>query len=1124
MATDPAAPPVRRRTIQWILIAVAAGVATYTVIGFWGVPWVLESYGARRLGEALQRPVKIDKAAFNPYAFTLRIQGLAIDEPDGQPLVRLQELFTDLALTDSLGGVPTVARLDLVGPEIHLTRLADGRINLALLGPAATDEPGANKAPGAAPKFKLTAFTLDQGRVVFRDETAGGFQTTLSPVTAALSNLTTEPGQQAACTLSLVTEAGEKLALDGRLTLAELALEGRLALSGISLAKYAPYYRGYVGFEKAGGRLDVDLAYRHDQGQTRIDPLSATLSDLALDDPRTAETLAGLARLKIDGARMDSATRQVTVDQVDIQGLAATARRDAQGRIDLAALLAPPPDGRPTSAPEAAVAAPETPAPVPPAGEGPAAPVQSPAWKISVARVTLAAGPLEFQDAAGKEPARAVLETLNATLGPIDAGSQGVRIADLGVEIRNLVVADPAGERRWVAIPRLALKDTSVDTAQGQVQAGRLEIDGTRIQARRLADGRLDLAGLFTPPASKDGPAPADAGGGPAWVVSLATLALADHGLRFEDQVPKPAAVLTLEELALQVDGLTTAADAAPRIELTGRVNQKGALSLSGTATLSPLSAELAVKLQDLAIEPFQPYFQDQVQMTVRQGQIGADGRLSLALPPDGPPRIRYRGKASVARLAAVDRRQKREFLRWKHLFVEGVDIRTEPMQIQVGRVALSDYYARVIIGPDGSLNLAEAFRGQDPAPQKAPAAKAAKSPPVPVRVDEVTLQGGQVDFSDLLTKPNFETRMVKLGGRISGLSSQASRHAAVLIQGALENQSPLEISGRINPLAQEIYTDLKLTFRNIELSPFSPYSGKYIGYTLAKGKLTLELDYRIAERKLQAQNRIFFDALTLGEPVESPDATSLPVKLALALLTDRQGRIELDVPVQGNLDDPEFSIIGLVGKALVNLLTKIVTAPFDALASLFSGQMVTRVGFEPASAELSPETRQEVARLADVLYDRPALRLEIEGTADLGSDEPSMRQARFDELLQAAKHAALLTAGQAPGPVDQIRVFPEEKALYVAQAYAVADFPKPRDEAGKEKILPPEEIEKLLYTQTQVDENDLRRLASDRAAAVRDLLLADERLMAERIFTVQPRVEKAESTEAARQVHFNLK
>ena len=1131
MSPKTASPPPagRRRMVKWSLIGVAVLLTVYTLTGFLAVPWMIKSYGARRLGEVLGRPVHVARAAFNPYTFALRIEGLTITEAGGSPLISLAELYIDLDLAASLGATPTIHQLHLGGPEVHVTRLADGTLNLARLLATPRDRSPAQDTPAKRPRFRLALAAIDQGRVVFRDEAAGGFEATISPINATVANLSSDAGRAADYDLTLSTEAGETLRLNGHLTLADLAVQGRLALAGVPLAKYAPYYRDHVGFRRVQGRLDTTLAYDFAEGRTRVDQLDVTLSELNLENPATRQTVLALPRLTVRGGQADTGTRAVTVAQIGIEGLSVTARRERDGTIDLAGLLAPPSNA-------AAVAKTGTPAPAPaPAGA-------TPSWTVAVQSAVLAAGPLRFEDAAAVQPVQVFLESLGVRVGELTAGADGVRIGEVAVELQNLALRDPADEAILVELPRLTLSGGKIDAVDHTAVAARLDVSGTRINARRQADGTVNLAGLFAVPPGPagQGDRPHDAGARVPWTLALDTLALADHSLRFEDRVPSSPVTLVIDQLGLDIQPFSTAPDAAPRIDLSCRVNQTGALSVSGPVALEPLSADLDLKIQDLPIQPFQPYFQDRVHLIVTDGRMGANGRLRVALPNGASPRIAYQGTAAITRFAAVDKRYARDFLRWQSLFVEGADITTAPMQVKVGRVALSDYYARLSVNADGTVNVATIL-GADPDPaatasggaktdsaaaaaviQPVPAAPG--SPPVPVQVDEITLQGGQVDFSDYLARPNFETRMFKLGGRISGLSSEPGSRADVLIQGALENHSPLEISGRFNPLTREKYTDLKLTFRNIELSPFSPYSGKYLGYTLAKGKLTLELNYQIAERRLKAANHIYFDALTLGEPVDSPEATNLPIKLALALLTDRQGRIELDVPVQGNLDDPQFSIFGIVVKALFNLLTKIITAPFDALASMFSGQVVTHVGFAPARADLDEEARSAVAKLTEALYKRPALRLEIEGSADATSDGPAIRQQRLDELIRAAKLKALTRAGRSGVRLTDLRVEPEEFETYLALAYAAADFAKPRDAAGREKILPPEEMQKLLYTQIPVADDDLRRLAQARANAVKDQLLSDERLKDDQVFLVEPKVEKAGQGDPARQVRFTLK
>lgn len=1128
MTTEPqtASPSRRRRWIQWTLIGIAALLVLYTLAGFLVLPWWIESYGARMIGDRLQRPVAVAEAAFNPFKFTLQLKGVTLQEADNQPLASVERIFVDLEPSAYPGGTTTLRNVQIDRPEVFVLRTPDGRINLAQLAPPGEPDPVQQEEKGEPVEFLLADFTLSDGKVVFRDETVGGFETTASPIDVKVTNLTNRVDQKAAYALSLTTGAGEAIELEGNLSLAEaMAAEGRLEISAVPLEHYAPYYKNFVGFEKAAGHVDLALAYRYAGAQVTISDLALTLAELILRNPADGKAFLTLPQLTVSGGRIDTRARTVAVERIGIDGLTASARRTSDGRIDLVDLVSPP--GAPPETSPAAPAAAEAENPETPAST--ASP--SPPWTVNIDAVHMTAGPLRFADPSARQPATAELGALTVEVADITVAGPDATVARADLAAENITVMDPSTEVPLVQVPRLRVTGARAAAGRRSASVDQVVVSGTRVEALRRADGTVNLAGLFVPAAEatdtgkNETPPEASNSGTPAWTFQLGTLVLEDHGVNFLDQVPEPDARFTVDQLALKVENFSTAAGNRPGVDLVCRINRAGTLAVGGEVALDPVASELAVTLKDLPLKSFQPYLNDQVDLGITDGRLGAKGRLTLVLPNEGPPRIHYRGGAEISRFAAVDKRDDKDFLRWKSLFVEGADIATGPMKITVGRVALSDYYARVVITENGQLNAAQIFSTPDKGPTSPPEKPrpGEKSAPLPLTVKEVTLQGGQVDFSDDFTRPNFQTRMVDLGGRVSGLSTQASKPAAVVIQGALENRSPLEISGNINPLSQDKDTDLKLTFRNIELSPFSPYSGKYLGYTLAKGKLTLELDYKIADRQLQARNRIFFDALTLGDRVESPDAASLPIKLALALLTDRQGRIELDVPVKGNLDDPQFSVFGIVIKALGNLLTKIVTSPFDALASAFGGRVVTELEFAPGRSALSPEDETQITGLADALHERPALRLEVQGFADPQTDAPAIRRQRFDALLRGVKRSTL-GAGQADVLLEEIRIDDMERPEIIARAYAAAEFPKPRDEDGKEKVLPPEEMEKLLFTQIQVDDNDLRLLATARAAAVRERLLADPRIGADRVFLLEPKVAKTEDLDAGRRVKFGLR
>jgi outer membrane protein OmpA-like peptidoglycan-associated protein len=369
---------------------------------------------------------------------------------------------------------------------------------------------------------------------------------------------------------------------------------------------------------------------------------------------------------------------------------------------------------------------------------------------------------------------------------------------------------------------------------------------------------------------------------------------------------------------------------------------------------------------------------------------------------------------------------------------------------------------------------------------------------------------------------------MLNLGGRITGLSSAANTLADVDLRGNLENQSPLRITGRINPLRDDLFVDLKVSFTDIELSPLTPYSGTFLGYTVDKGKLFLDLKYHIENKKLESENKVFIDQFTFGNKVESDKATSLPVRLAVALLKDRKGEIHLDLPVTGRTDDPKFSIWGLVLQVLKNLLVKAATSPFALLQSVFGGKEdFSSVSFASGSARLSDAERGKLVKLAQMLTDRPALKLEVTGFVDKEHDPEGYRNELLLKKMKNEKFLALVKEKKAleGQSADNLEILPPEYSKLLKGVYRKEKFPKPRNFIGLVKDLPDEEMKKLILTHTVVGNEDLQNLARDRGVAVRNFLIADGKLPAERIFEKKGDIFKATAREgeSASRVEFGM-
>ena len=651
----------------------------------------------------------------------------------------------------------------------------------------------------------------------------------------------------------------------------------------------------------------------------------------------------------------------------------------------------------------------------------------------------------------------------------------------------------------------LGARQLSVDSIQGKdVQA----------HVVRTAQGRVDWIAL--PQSATPQPASPTA---PDWSIQLAHLSLGASGLRFEDRTQTPVAVQDFAQITLTADNLNMAPGQKSSFSLSGNVNQTGQLKARGELQWQPLAARIQLDTQALPVAPLQAYVAPYLNVALVQGQLSNAGVLDLRRSQDAL-QASYKGSLTLGRFLAVDKVNNTDFLRWKSLYLGAVDFQLEPSRMSLGEVALSDFYSRLILSQDGRLNLADMVRSPEAA--GAPATPQSKNKAWPVEIGKVTLHNGQVEYSDHFVRPNYSANVTKLGGSIQNLSSRADTVADLDLRGSYASNAPVHIAAKLNPLADRKFLDLQAQVSSVDLVDFSPYAGKYAGYTIDKGKLTLNATYKLQDRQLTADNQLFIDQLTFGEKVDSPDATRLPVQLAIALLKNNRGEININLPISGSLDDPQFSVSGLVFQVLGNVIVKAVSAPFTLLGSLFGGgDELSNIGFAPGRASLDDASVKKLESLAKAMREREALKLEITAGADPKLDEEGLKRVALERAVELEKRKTT-NASAAPSPVT-----PEEYNVYLGRAYSNAKFPKPRNQMGLTKELPVAEMEKLMLANLSVTEEDLRNLASARAQITQAWLVETGQLPLARIFLLPVqtgvRTGKAAKTSGNR-VDFSLR
>jgi uncharacterized protein involved in outer membrane biogenesis len=695
--------------------------------------------------------------------------------------------------------------------------------------------------------------------------------------------------------------------------------------------------------------------------------------------------------------------------------------------------------------------------------------------------------------------------TYNLSLHPtllLDVGLPEIAFDNFAVTERAASDSQPIA-----VVPKIRVTGTQFAFGTRSIRVDKVQVEGARVRASREADGSLSVSRLTQSTAQAAAPEPAPAASEPQtaatpWKWAVGEVRVASATAELEDRAVSPVVQLNLTPIAITVAGLSS--ERAAKVNLTADLGLNGnsLLKTTGEMQLAPLTAALALDLNAFDLSILQPYVAEATNLTLRSGRLSVKGDVSAAMEEGTPPKMQFRGDVQVADLHTIAGPANDDLIKWRNLAVSGIDVSRNPDRLSIDRIVARQPYARVIIAQDRTLNVTaalkrDASKSEEPA-EPAPAAK--QSPPTPMRIKSVTITDGSALFADNSITPSFASGIMDLQGTVTGLSSQADSRAKVKLAGKVDRYAPVDITGEVNLLSAAKYSDVALNFRNMELTTFNPYSGKFAGYNITKGKLSTELRYKIENRQLDAQHHIVVDNLEFGDKTDSKDAAPIPIKLAVALLKDRQGVIDLQVPVGGSLDDPKFRLGPIIWKALLGLLTKIVTAPFAALGALFGGgEELAYIDFPPGSADLPMNKIEQLGKLSQALVERPQLRLDVPVTLLAEQDSKAIAAttlyARVPKLPDGSDEAALKKR------LGQLEV------LYKESAKVDPDYPaETKTESGIDWSARTEWIEARLLEGMQPDQPALDALARQRAQAVQSAILANTDVPPERVFITTDR------------------
>jgi outer membrane protein OmpA-like peptidoglycan-associated protein len=1008
---------------RWLLTGIAA-VVLYALLGFLLTPWIVTRYVSNYAVEKLKRKASIAEVHVNPFLFTFEGKNFVLQEADGRPIIGFGRLFVDFQLSSLFRWAWTFADIRIERPSLYIEIQHNGRLNFADLAdslPKSESSPPTDHRP---PRLLLQHAQVVDGSFTFSDRAnPTPAAATFSPLTLEFNEISTLPERKGPYTVKADLPGGGMVGWRGEISLYPIFSEGELSMAGFKLATAWKFAQDELNLAEPLGEMDFSTRYRFDyQKRTPLLVLQDAkfaLKGVLFTEKGKKKPLLALKAIEADGMHFDLQERELMVPNIVVRDGKVAASVDEKGLFDWQKLVVN-----------------QKPADVKASVPGVSEPAGRP-WQLKIEAVNVENVELDYTDHSRATPLALVVGGINIVLkasAEVGTGPVKASVDAMKVKLSQVALSEAGDGIPLIALDTLSLDDGRIDIGDRAIALTRIEAIGGKTNLVRDKDGRIRLVELLNPGDKGlikrevvETGKKAMAEGKP-WSFRLDAFELNGFKVALQDRTFVPDVVYGLKDIRASLKNLTNDKKTPIDFNTAFKVVQGGSASVSGQVGQTGDHADARVKLTGLNIKPLHPAVTKFTTLALESGNISVSTRMKYRSTKSGP-QLRANGSVGLDKLRLNETDTGERFLEWKTMSVNGMKFGLSPDRLQIEEVRLLEPGAKVVIFKDRSVNLAKVLKDQSAAiTETKPQTEQTASPAVmskenraifPVNIDRVRVEKGVVDFADLSLVLPFATRVTDFNGSVTGISSKSTSRASAKFDGRVDEYGLATVEGSLSPFTPKTFTDVSVLFHNVEMKPLSPYSATFAGRKIASGKLSLDLEYKVQNSELLGENKVLLEQFTLGERVEAPNAIHLPLDLAIALLTDAEGKIDVAVPVSGNVDHPDFKYGRVIWQAFVKLITKIVTAPFRALGSLFGdkSQQMDAIAFDPGSARLLPPEQEKLKKISEALKKRPQLRLIVEGRFDPKTDGEALRTERTRYAL--AKQMGLkLAPGEDPGPI----------------------------------------------------------------------------------------------------------
>ncbi len=1123
---------------RWLLTAVGA-VVLYALVGFFLTPWLFKRYVGNYAEEKLARRASMVELRVNPFLFTFDAKGFVLEEVDGRPILDFGRLFIDFELSSLFRWAWTFADIRIEQPSLHTEIQLDGRLNLLAISdnlPKSEGPPSADRPP---PRLVVQHAEVVDGSFTFSDRSDPTPATAIfAPLNLEFKEISTLPDRKGPYTIRANLPGGGTVGWRGEVSLRPIFSEGELSVDGFKLATAWEFAQDELNIDAPSGEMDFSTRYRFDyRGRSVLLVLQAAkcaLKGLALTEKGKDSPILALETIELAGMGFDLTSQEFSVPNITVRNGKISASVDEKGWLNWQKLVVPQEPGEViSSVPENS-----TPAPRP--------------WHLKAESVNVENVALDFTDRSRTNPLALAVGGVDIFLNAsaeVGAGPAKAVVGGLNVNLSRIALSEAGDPAPLISLDALALNDGRIDIEGREFTIMGMAATGGETSVVRSNDGGIRWVELL---------APSDRGlvkreiietgekartEGKPWSFRLDALELNDFTVSLQDHTFTPPLVYDLKDIRTSLMNVTNDKRTPIDFDAQLKVAQGGSATVKGQFGQSGDTADVRVKIKRINLKPLGPAVEKFTVLQLESGDVSTSTRLKCRSTKSGP-QLRATGSVGVDSFKLSEAVSGERFLEWKAMSANGLKFELSPRRLDIEELRLQEPGAKVVIFEDRSVNLAKLLKSPEaadtqtaPKTDKPPVPKASSDPALfPVNIERVRMDNGVVDFADLSLVLPFVTQVIDFKGAAAGISSDPARRTSLKFEGKVDQYGFATMAGSLSPFAPKTFTDITVSFLNVEMKPLSPYTATFAGRRIASGTLNLDLKYKIQDSELLGGNDVVLEQFTLGDRVDAPNAINLPIDLAIALLSDAEGKIDVSVPVRGNVDNPEFSYGHVIRQAIVNLITKIVTAPFRALGGLLGdkGQQMDAIAFNPGSDRLLPPELKKLKKVSEALEKRPRLGLVVQGRFDPEVDGEALRTERVQRAL-AEEMGAKPGPDETPAPLALDNAKTQralEKLIEIRLGKTAADdFKSQYETSTGEKAKPVKpylaifgwESSDTAYYQAMFQElvkreplsdNDLQNLAQRRGEAIIQTLRTTAGLDAVRVSAGSPGPVEMASTE----------